>query len=259
MLTLKERTCVFAGGSGGDGVDSVIALLQGGMNVILMTHQPAQAQGLLDRIEAMDLPGKCFVVQDGSAQEPPISDEEVYRSIFEEHGSIDVIINNTGGDGFEDSIDSVDTDTLLSEVGHLLGGAHRMLHLTLPYLRQSKAPRVIFMTTVEGVRGGRLESYTNAVAKGAVLSLVKNSAARLAEEGITVNCIEKGAIERLKNNIPAPDGKEFKDTSVMLPYIPAGRMGEPGDLAGAVSFLASEEASYVTGAVIDVSGGLSLV
>lgn len=258
MQTLKGRTCVFAGASGGDGVASVKALCAAGMDVVMMTHQPSQAAGLLEEIAGMELPGKCFAVQDGNAQDPPISDEEVFEAIYKEHGSIDVVITNIGGDGFEDSIDSVDKDTLLKEVGLLLGGSYNMLKCALTYLRKSRAPRVIFMTTVEGVRGGRLESFTNAVAKSAVLGLTKNCAARLAGEGITVNCIEKGAIERLKHNGPQ-HGPVFKDTSVMLPYIPQGRMGTPEDLAGAICYLASEESAYMTGAVLDLSGGLSLV
>ncbi|MCD7833449.1 MAG: SDR family oxidoreductase [Lachnospiraceae bacterium] len=258
MQTLKGRTCVFAGASGGDGASAVKALCQAGMNVVMMTHQPEQAKGLMDEIEKLGYPGKCLAVQDGNAQTPPIADEEVYRKIFEEQGSIDVVISNTGGDGFEDSIDAVDTEMLLDAVGHLLGGSYTMLKCALPYLRQSACPRVIFMTTVEGARGGRLESFTNSVAKGAVLSLTQNCAARLANEGITVNCIKKGAIERIPGK-GIYHGPKLKDTSSMLPYIPVGRMGTPEDLAGAICFLASEETSYITGTVLDVSGGLSLV
>lgn len=259
MQTLAGRVCVFAGASGGDGVSAVKALCAAGMQVVMMTHQPAQARALLEEIQTAGYPGGCAAVQDGSAQEPPVSDEEVFRRIQEQYGSIDVIISNTGGDGFEDSIDTVDKDTLMREVGHLLGGSYGMLKCALPYLRQSKAPRVIFMTTVEGVRGGQLESFTNAVAKGAVLALTKNCAARLAAEGITVNCIEKGAIQRLPHNGPAHPGPPDKDTTAWLPRIPAGRMGTPEDLAQAICYLASEESAYVTGSVLDLSGGLSLV
>lgn len=259
MQTLAGRVCVFAGASGGDGVAAVKALCAEGMQVVMMTHQPAQAQALLEEIAAEGLPGGCTAYQDGNAQTPPVSDEEVFRQIYERYGSIDVIISNTGGDGFEDSIDTVDRDTLLREVNHLLGGSYGMLKCALPYLRKSKAPRVIFMTTVEGARGGRLESFTNAVAKGAVLALTRNCAARLAAEGITVNCIEKGAIQRLPHNGPAHSGPPDKDTAAWLPYIPAGRLGTPQDLAQAICFLASEETAYITGTVLDVSGGLSLV
>ncbi|MBR2288627.1 MAG: SDR family oxidoreductase [Clostridia bacterium] len=258
MQTLQGRTCIFAGASGGDGVESVKALCAGGMNVAMMTHQPAQAQRLLDEIASMNLPGTCIAVQDGNAQTPPIPDEEVFRQVAERFGSIDVVICNTGGDGFDDSIDTVDTAQLMHEIEHLMGGSYSMLKHALPYLRKSAAPRVIFMTTVEGARGGRLESFANAVAKGAVLSLMKNCAARLAPEKINVNCIQKGAISRLQPP-PHPGAPVFKDMSTLLPYIPQGRMGTPEDLAGAICFLASEESAYVTGTVLDVSGALSLV
>ncbi|MBQ9210685.1 MAG: SDR family oxidoreductase [Clostridia bacterium] len=258
MQTLKGRTCIFAGASGGDGVEALKALLAGGMNVAMMTHQPAQAQRLLDEIEAMNLPGKCIAVQDGKSQNPPIPDAEVFRQVAERFGSIDVVITNTGGDGFEDSIDSVEEDQLIKEVGMLMGGSYHMLKTALPYLRKSAAPRVIFMTTVEGVRGGRLESFANAVAKGAVVGLMRNCAARLASEKINVNCIQKGAISRIPH--PARPGEPpFKDMNALLPYIPQGRMGTAEDLAGAICFLASEESAYVTGTVLDLSGGLSLV
>jgi len=258
MQTLNGRTCVFAGASGGDGVEAVKALCRGGMNVVMMTHQPAQAQRLLDEISAAGYPGKCVAVQDGNVQTPPISDEEVFRGIAEQFGGIDVVISNTGGDGFEDSIDTVSVEQLLKDTNHLLGGAYGMLKCALPYLRKSAAPRVIFMTTVEGVRGGKLESFVNAVAKGAVVSLAKNCAARLAPERINVNCISKGAIERLAPP-PHPGAPVFKDMSALLPYIPQGRMGTPKDLAEAICYLASEESAYVTGTVLDLSGGLSLV
>jgi len=258
MQTLEGRTCIFAGASGGDGVAAVKALCKAGMNVVMMTHQPAQAQGLINELKGAGYPGSCEAVQDGNTQTPPVADEEVFRRVAEKYGSLDVVISNTGGDGFEDSIDSVSEEDLLKDVNHLLGGGYHMLKCALPYLRQSKAPRVIFMTTVEGVRGGNKESLVNAVAKGAVVSMAKNCAARLAPEGITVNCISKGAIERLAP--PAGHkGPAFKDMTTLLPYIPAGRMGTPEDLAEAICYLASEESAYVTGAVLDLSGGLQLV
>lgn len=258
-MTLTGRTCIIAGGSGGDGVATVKALCQGGMNVVMMTHQPEQSQSLIREISASGAPGRCAAVMDGDCQQPPKTDAEVFAEIFEAYGSIDVIISNTGDDGNDDTIDTVEAEDLLGSIGHLAGGSYRMLKTALPYLRRSRAPRVIFMTTVEGERGGSLESFTNAVAKGAVLSLMKNCAARLAPEGITVNCISKGGIRRIKGAVPPPGAPKKKDASELLPYIPAGRLGTPEDLAQAVCYLASEEASYITGSTLELSGGLHLI
>lgn len=258
MLTLMGRTCVFSGASGGDGTASVKALCKGGMNVVMLTHQLQQARELIEEIDRAGYPGKCSAVLDGNAQTPPVSDERVFADIEKEFGSIDVIISNTGTDGFEDSIDSVSRESLLRDVEHLLGGSYSMLKCALPYLRKSKGARVIFMTTVEGVRGGNRESFSNAVAKSAVLGLAKNCAARLAEEGITVNCIEKGAVQRITKE-KAKDGRAPKEAGDWVSMVPVGRLGTPEDLASAICFLVSEEASYITGAVLEVDGGLHLV
>lgn len=260
MLTLEGRTCVFAGATGGDGVEAAKALCQNGMNVVMMTHQMGQACALRDEINQMGGGGKCLVVQDGSCQTPPKTEEELFEEIFAQCGSIDVIICNTGDDGAVDDIDCVDTQTLMKSIGHLAGGSYTLLKNALPYLRKSRAARVIFMTSVEGVRGGVMESFSNAVAKGAVLSLTKNCAARLAVEHITVNCIAKGPIERIKpqqervREMPPP-----KDTTEMVSRVPAGRKGTALELAQAICYLASEEAAYTTGTVLDVSGGMNVM
>lgn len=252
MQTLNGRTCVFSGATAGDGVAAVKALCAAGMNVAMTTHMAERAKKLADEINAMGLPGTCTAVgagPDGPAEEQPAT----YDAIVQKYGSVDVIIANTGTTGRDVSMEEVSSEELLHTVGHLLTGAFGMLKAALPALKQSRAPRVIFMTTVEGVAGGIHESFENAVAKGAVHALALNAAARLASYGITVNCIAKGAIPRIEGVNPGD-----VDPSVMLPHIPMGRLGTPEDLAQVICFLASEESSYVTGQTIGVSGGLGL-
>ena len=252
MQTLKGRTCVFAGATAGDGVTAVKALCAGGMNVVMATHMASRAQALVDEIAAMGLPGKCTAIgatPDSPAEESPAT----YEALAKEYGSVDVIISNTGTTGRAVPMEEVTQEELLHATGHLLGGAFGMLKAALPVLKRSQAPRVIFMTTVEGVFGGVHESFENAVAKGAVRSLALNAAARLAGQGITVNCIAKGAIPRVEGVNPGD-----ADPQKLLPRIPMGRLGTPEDLAQLICFLASEESAYVTGQTIGVSGGLEL-
>ncbi|MCD7955751.1 MAG: SDR family oxidoreductase [Lachnospiraceae bacterium] len=252
MQTLKGRTCVFAGATAGDGVAAVKALCAGGMNVVMMTHQASRAQALVDEVNGMNLPGKCKAVgalESGPAEESP----EIYESLVQEFGSVDVIIANTGGFGENIPMEELTGDRLLRDVEHLLCGAFNMLRAALPSLRKSKAPRVIFMSTTEGVNGGVHESFSNAVAKGAVHSLALNAAARLAGEHITVNCIAKGAIPRIEGLHPGD-----ADPADFLPSIPMGRIGTPEELAELICFLASEESAYLTGQTIHLTGGLEL-
>lgn len=249
MQTIKGRTCVFAGATAGDGVAAVKALCAGGMNVVMMTHMAARAQTLADEINGMGFPGKCAAVaatEHGPAEEDPAT----YGQLLREYGSVDVIIANTGSTGRDIPMEELSSEMLINHVEHLLCGAFNMLKASLPALRKSRAARVILMTSVEGVRGGVHESFENAVAKGAVHSFALNAAARLAKEGITVNCIAKGAIPRV-------EGTELGDVdpAELLPSIPVGRLGTPEDLAELICFLASEESAYVTGQTIGLDGG----
>ena len=252
MQTLTGRTCIIAGGSGGDGVDTVKALCAGGMNVVMLTHQIAQAQELLDAAASAGYPGECIAME--GVNGPAEQDPEVMRAIADRFGSIDVVVANTGTDGVRDDIETLDVEQLMRSIGHLAGGGFSMMQTALPYLKKSRAPRVIFMTTVEGIGGGTHESFANAVAKGAVQSLCVNAAARLARYGITVNCIAKGAIPRTVGYIE-PDAPRPEE---LLERIPLGRIGSPEDLAQAVCWLASEESAFVTGQTLYVAGGLQL-
>lgn len=252
MQTLQGRTCVFAGATAGDGVAAVKALCAGGMNVILMTHMASRAQALVDEICALNLPGKCVAVSatpNGPAEEDPAT----YANLEQTFGSVDVIISNTGTTGRATAMEALDSKELMENVTHLLSSAFNMLQAALPFLRRSKAARVIFMTSVEGVRGGVHESFENAVAKGAVHALALNAAARLAQEKITVNCIAKGAIPRIEGLQPGD-----ADPADFLPVLPMGRLGTPEDLAELICFLASEESAYITGQTISLDGGYSL-
>ncbi len=252
MQTLKGRTCVIAGGSGGDGAETVKELCRGGMNVAVLTHQASQAQTLVDEIAQAGYPGTCIALEGTSG--PAEHDPKIMQQIVDRFGSIDVMIANTGADGHKDSIETIDVHEMMHEVEHLAGGGFAMMQTMLPYLKKSRVPRIIFMTTVEAVQGGTHESFVNAIAKGTVQAMMLNSASRLAAYGITVNSIAKGAVCRTvgHRDADAPSPYELQDR------IPLGRVGMPIDLANAVCFLASEESSFVTGQTIYAAGGLQL-
>ena len=252
MQTLMGRTCVFAGATAGDGIAAAKALCAGGMHVVMVTHQAQRAAALVEEIRQMNLPGTCEAI--GATPEGPAEESAaVYEALEKKYGSVDVIISNTGDTGSSKSMEELESTELLEETSHLLGGAFRMMKAALPYLRKSKAPRVIFMTSVEGVRGGVQGSFSNAVAKGAVHALTLNAAARLAKEGICVNCIAKGAIPRAEG---IREGRS--NPEVFLPHIPMGRLGSDVDLAQLLCFLASEESAYMTGQTIGLDGGLGI-
>lgn len=247
MQTLTGRTCAFSGATAGDGREVAKALCAGGMNVVIMTHMPEAAKSLVEEIRAAGLPGQAATLKEN----PEDTTEEVLRRAVEKFGSLDVIISNTGGAGKANDVDTTSVDELMENINHIIRGSYGLLKNALPYLRKSRAPRVIFISSVEGCKGGVHESFSDSVAKGAVRALTLNTAYRLAGEGITVNCIAKGAIPRVEPLHPGD-----VNAADRLPYIPMGRLGTSEDLAGAVCYLASEESSYMTGQILTLSGGL---
>lgn len=253
MQSLRGRTCIFSGATAGDGRAAVKALCTGGMNVVMMTHNEAYARSLIEEVSRIEGAGACVYYTGKKGSGPAEANDVTYAEIEERFGSVDVIISNTGSDGQIDDLETIPPEALQKNVDHLLMSAFKMMQAALPYLKKSKAPRIIFMTTTEGIRGGTQESFANAVAKGAVASLALNSAARLVKYGITVNAIAKGAIRRME---PVQPGSPNPDDR--LAAIPMGRVGDAQDLANAICFLASEESSYITGQIMELSGGMNL-
>lgn len=252
MQTLLGRVCVFSGATAGDGVAVVRALCKAGMTVIMMTHNVDRAQDLIREIKEAGYPGKCDAMAGGRGC-PAEENPEIYREIERKYGSVDVIISNTGGFGKAASIEDTTDEDFNFELNHLVGGSFRTMRAAIPFLRRSKAPRIILMTTVEGVNGGVHQSFANSVAKGGVRALAVNAAARLAADGITVNCIAKGGIPRVDGLRPGD-----ADPLDFLPRTPMGRIGTPEDLGEVICFLASEESGFITGQTIALDGGYSL-
>lgn len=253
MQTLSGRTCVFAGAAGGDSVKTVKALCESGMNVVMTTRKPEKAEKVVHELSKNPKGGICTYFCGEKGKDPVEYERETYHTVAQKFGSVDVIICNTGSDGRLDDIETLKAETLEKNFSHLTGGSFRMLQAALPWLKKSKAARVIFMTSAEGCMGGTYESLANAVAKGAVKSLTLNCAARLAETGITVNCISKGAILRKEDY-----ADEMPNPWNRIHTVPMKRIGTEDDLAAVICFLASEESSYITGQVIELNGGLNL-
>ena len=258
----ERRTMIITGGAGNNGLAIVRMALQRGMNVAFMSSRHDRAQ---EAVAKIDPEYRDYVV--GYAQNPQAkleinmacapdlydkdsTQEDVLRWIYEKFGSIDVVVNGSGGHtrkNFEE------TD---KEFWHhsmeVLEGAFFNTKLAMPYLLKSSAPRVINLTTCDGRAGGYFDNPSFAAARGGIIALTHEMARELGPKGITVNCVAIGHIEQ---DVPE-DKLTDEERAEMLVATPLKRLGVPSDVAGAVNFLASEEASFITGAVLDVNGGI---
>ena len=175
--------------------------------------------------------------------------EGFFDEIIEKTGRIDVLVNNAGitKDGLLVRMKEKDWDDVL-DVN--LKGAFTCTKIAAKVMMKQRHGRVINISSVVGVTGNAGQANYSA-SKAGLIGLTKTTAKELASRGVTVNAVAPGFIET-DMTASLPD----KARNAMLDQVPLGRAGLPEDVAGVVAFLASQSASYITGQVIHVSGGM---
>lgn len=172
------------------------------------------------------------------------------RQAVDETGRVDVVVNNAGI-----LRDGVVWKTSDEDFHHVLdvhaGGSFRMIRACVPRFREQGSGRVINVTSYSGLRGN-VGQLNYATAKAGIIGMTKTAAKELGRFGITVNAISPNAETQMVASIP-DDKRAWLESQN-----PLGRFGAPGEMFPAVAFLASEEASYITGIVLPVDGGLSI-
>ena len=176
--------------------------------------------------------------------------DRVVAQVIAETGRIDVLVNNAGilRDGVVWKLTDEDWESVLAV--HL-GGTFRFTRACTPHFRERNFGRIINVTSYTGLHGNVGQANYGA-AKAGIIGLTKTTAKELARFGITVNAISPNAATRMIDSIPADKKAE------LAAAIPIARWGEPDEMCPAIGFLASAQASYITGVVLPVDGGLSI-
>lgn len=170
--------------------------------------------------------------------------------VVEATGRVDVLVNNAGI--LRDRVVwKMDDDEWTSVLDTHVGGAFRFTRACTPHFRQQHWGRVISMTSYSGIRGNTGQTNYGA-AKAGLIGFTKSAAKELARFGVTVNAVSPNAETRMVASVPADKRAELEAA------IPMRRFAAPAEMCPAVGFLASEEASYVTGIVLPVDGGISM-
>jgi 3-oxoacyl-[acyl-carrier protein] reductase len=238
-LGLAGRTAIVCGASQGIGLAIAEALAGEGANVAMFARRRDVLEREAERIGALAVQGD---VRD------PRSLQVLVDRTLEAFGGIDVLVNNSGGPprGPARGLTAEDVD---DAVQLLLVSAITLTELCLPHLERSGRGRVINVES-STVREPTDELALSNVVRPGVVGWAKSLAREVGHTGITINTVCPGRIEteRLREAYPSRE---------QIDRIPLKRIGEPRELADVVCFLASARASYVTGAVIPVDGGLT--
>jgi len=239
---LKGRTAIVCGASAGIGLGIAESLVQEGANVAMFARRRDLLEREAERIGGLGVRGDVS---------SPSDLEHLVERTLEAFGGIDVLVNNSGGPPRGTAMEA-DAESVESAVELLLLSVVRLTRLCLPYLERSGHGRVINITSSTVCEPTDRLALSNTVRPG-VVGYAKSLAREVGPLGITVNSIAPGRIDTERIREVYPDGPTEAD----LATIPLRRLGSTREIGDVVCFLASERASYMTGTVVAVDGGLT--
>lgn len=244
-MTAPQDPILVTGSSRGIGRAIALRLARAGFDIVLHCRSRRdEAEAVQAQIQALGRAARIlqFDVSDRAAC------RQALEADIEAHGAYYGVVCNAGltRDGAFPALSEDDWDRVLRTN---LDGFYNVLHpLCMPMIRRRQPGRIVCITSVSGLIGNRGQVNYSA-SKAGVIGAAKALAIELGKRRITVNCVAPGLIdtEMLDDNLPLEE---------ILKMIPAARMGTPEEVAGAVNFLMSEEAAYITRQVLSVNGGL---
>lgn len=253
MSGRQERVALVTGGAGGIGGAICETLAGAGRAVAIADLNVAAAEAAAERLRKHG--AKAVGVQLDVREKDSV--ETAIHAVERRLGEVSILVNNAG---FDELKPFVETDEAFWEkvIDVNFVGALRLTSAVLPKMVESGWGRIVSVSSDAARVGSSLESVY-AGAKGAMISFNKSLAREVARSGVTANVVCPGPTDTplLAGILEAGEDSE-KVISAMRRAVPMKRLGTPGDVAPAVAFLASEEAGFITGQTLSVSGGLTM-
>jgi 3-oxoacyl-[acyl-carrier protein] reductase len=239
FCSLDGKTALVTGGSRGIGRAIAVELARAGASVVVGYRSGAEEAGAV----AAEIGGR--------AVQADVSDPDEAKRLVEEAGDLDLLVNNAGltRDGL---IARMPDDDWRAVIDTNLGGVFHTCRAVARGMMKRRAGAIVNVSSVVGVHGN--PGQTNyAASKAGIIGFTKALARELGTRGVRANVVAPGYV---RTRLTEVLGDEL--TGAMLANTPLGRLGEPVDIASAVRFLCSDEASFITGEVVLVDGGLGM-
>ena len=247
MFSLKDKVAIVTGASQGIGRDTALALAQAGAKVAVAARNEEKLATLVTEIETAG--GTALAVKMDVADADQV--KTGFKQVIEKFDRLDILVNNAAitRDGLSMRMKPDDWEAVLKTN---LTGAHLCIQQALSSMMRARAGRIINISSVVA-QSGNAGQANYVAAKAGLIGLTKAVAIEIASRNITVNAVAPGFIETPMTDVLPDKVKEELKTR-----IPLGRMGSAREVAAAIVFLASDEAGYITGHVLNVNGGMHL-
>ena len=245
---LEGKIALVTGAAKGIGRAIALALAADGARVVVNYNgSKERAEQVVEEIKALGADGMAYQcnVADTAAT------ADMVKEVIKTYGKLDILVNNAGitRDNLIMKMSEEDFDAVID--ANLKGCFSTIKTVSRQMLKQ-RAGRIINITSVSGILGNAGQA-NYAASKAGIIGLTKTMARELASRGITVNAVAPGFVDTDMTQVLPENVKEAATAQ-----IPLGRFGKPEDIANMVAYLASEKASYITGQIISVDGGMAI-
>ncbi len=245
MARFDDQVAIVTGGATGIGYGIAKRLGSEGARIVIVDNDAVLAEPAASEIGARGTPTELTL---GDVAEPETAERAVQQAL-DSWGRIEVLVNNAGIGGVNGNIWELPVEELDRVYRTNLRGVFSFTHTVVPHMLERDYGRIVNIASIAGKEGNpRMVPYS--ATKAAVIGLTKSVGKELATTGIRVNCVTPGVVQtRILDEFTA------EQVTYMVERIPIGRTGDIAEIAAMVAWLASEECSFSTGAVFDVSGG----
>jgi len=249
-MRFTGRVALISGASKGIGRATAFRLAREGGAVVVNGRDAAAVEAVVQAIE-----------RDGGRAMPAVADvtdaaavRRMVAGAIRAYGTLDILVNNAGGGSMARWLDDLDEAAWTKSMDVNLKGTFLVTKAVASHMRERRRGRIVMVASVAGRNMSRLSGPEYSAAKGGMLAFMRHIAVELGPYGITVNAVAPGPtmVERVAKKWELRGAEEQEK---ILRNIPLGRPAQPEEVAAAILFLASEDASYITGACLDVNGG----
>lgn len=250
MFELDGRVALITGAASGIGAATARVFAEAGASVALAWYPPDGHDVSLVQDAVAKAGGRCIAVEVDVRKTEDV--DAIVAQAVAEFGSLDIVVANAGI-ARKVALEDLDDEAWSTVIDVDLNGAWRCFRSALPHMRKAKYGRLIATSSIAGTVQAWPAHPHYTAAKAGLVGLIKTMAVEYGPDGITANAVAPGVIDTPQANDPVnslgPDG-----VRAVAPKVPSGRVGQPEDIAYLYQYLASEQASYVSGQLIVADG-----